>query len=261
MNVDAIMALLPTLQGIRSELNPESLSLTVPHGESHYLFVLHTEPKAAQLRFKVEEGGSLCIVELFVAEAFADVVVEQEASSRLKLTALQLGSANASYRIDLKGRDAQSEVNGLFTVGEKEHSVLRIRTNHLVSDCRSKSLVRGVAGGNGVGEFDGMVYVAQDAQRTDAEQQNRNILLSEKARIDTKPQLEIYADDVKCSHGATVGQMDKEALFYMRQRGLDEQQARRLQLSGFVSELVMQCDEGCICDELLALLEAKLETL
>lgn len=89
-----------------------------------------------------------------------------------------------------------------------------------------------------MGEFGGLVYVAPDAQRTDARQQSRNMLLSRTARITTQPQLEIYADDVKCSHGATVGQMDAEAIYYMRQRGLSEAAARRLQIEGFVGDIV-----------------------
>lgn len=82
---------------------------------------------------------------------------------------------------------------------------MKLRTGHNVADCRSNSYIKGAAGGQAVGEFCGLVYVAPDAQRTDARQQSRNILLSETARITTQPQLEIYADDVKCSHGATVG--------------------------------------------------------
>ena len=106
-----------------------------------------------------------------------------------------------------------------------------------------------------------MVYVAPDAQRTDARQQSRNILLSETARITTQPQLEIYADDVKCSHGATVGQMDAEAILYMRQRGLSEAQARRLQIEGFVGDVVVRCGIEPLCGAILELASAKMEKL
>ena len=110
-----------------------------------------------------------------------------------------------------------------------------------------------------VGEFSGLVYVAPDAQRTDARQQSRNVLLSEKARIETMPQLEIYADDVKCSHGATVGQMDSEAILYMRQRGLSEAQARALQIEGFVGDIVRRCGVEPLGEALMRLAAAKLE--
>ena len=96
---------------------------------------------------------------------------------------------------------------------------------------------------------------------TDARQQSRNILLSETARITTQPQLEIYADDVKCSHGATVGQMDAEAILYMRQRGLSEAQARRLQIEGFVGDVVTRCGIEPLCGAILERAAAKIETL
>ncbi len=242
-------------------LNPASLAVEVAAGAKLRMVVVHDDPTTADLRFTLAEGAQVEMVELFRAEAFAEMQVEQAASSRFKLTTVELGAARAAYTINLNGAFAESEVNGVLTVGDKEYAVMHLRTNHNVADCHSSSVVRGLAGGEAVGEFRGMVYVAPDAQRTDAYQQNRNMLLSETARIDTLPQLEIYADDVKCSHGATVGQMDQEALYYMRQRGLSEAQARRVQLAGFVGDLVMQC--GCeeLCAALLAALEHKLERI
>ena len=242
-------------------VDPETLDVELASGAEGHLVVVHEKPIASTLRVHLAEGASLVLNELFVAEAFTTVEVDQEAESRLKLTAVELGSANARYTIQLRGAHAESEVNGLFLTGGEEHAELTIRTNHLVADCSSRSIARGVAGGKSVGRFEGMVYVAKDAQRTDAEQQNRNLLLSDQARIETMPQLEIYADDVKCSHGATVGQMDQEAIYYMRQRGIDEQQARRLQIAGFVEELVMHCDEESWCSAVSELLEAKLHTI
>lgn len=242
-------------------VDPERLDVELAQGVCGHLVVVHEKPTASTIRVHLQKGASLVLNELFVAEAFATVEVEQEAESRLKLTAVELGSANARYTIQLQGAHAESEVNGVFLTGGEEHAELTIRTNHLVADCASRSIARGVAGGRSVGRFEGMVYVAKDAQRTDAEQQNRNLLLSERARIETMPQLEIYADDVKCSHGATVGQMDQEAIYYMRQRGIDEQQARRLQIAGFVEELVMHCDEESWCSAVSELLEQKLHTI
>ena len=139
--------------------------------------------------------------------------------------------------------------------------MVKLRTNHNVPDCRSNSYIKGVAGGSARGEFCGLVYVAPDAQHTDAQQQNRNILLSETAHIATQPQLEIYADDVKCSHGATVGQMDSEAVLYMRQRGLSEVQARRLQIEGFVGDVVRRCGVEPLCETMMEAVRAKMEKL
>ena len=139
--------------------------------------------------------------------------------------------------------------------------MLKLHTAHRVSDCRSNSSVKGVAGGEAVGEFGGLVYVAPDAQRTDARQQSRNMLLSRTARITTQPQLEIYADDVKCSHGATVGQMDAEAIYYMRQRGLSEAAARRLQIEGFVGDIVRRSSFEPLHEAVMELVSEKMEKL
>ena len=174
---------------------------------------------------------------------------------------MQLSSANASYRIDLDGADAENELGGGFLAAGNEHCVVKLRTGHNVADCRSNSYIKGVAGGQAVGEFCGMVYVAPDAQRTDARQQRRWLPWRRPAGTPPQPQLEIYADDVKCSHGATVGQMDAEAILYMRQRGLSEAQARRLQIEGFVGDVVTRCGIEPLCGAILERAAAKIETL
>ena len=225
------------------------------------IVVLHTAADMSVVEVELGEEAQLELTELFTAEAFAEVSVKQAARSRCRLTTVQLSSANASYRIDLDGADAENELGGVFLAAGNEHCVVKLRTGHNVADCRSNSYIKGVAGGQAVGEFCGMVYVAPDAQRTDARQQSRNILLSRTARITTQPQLEIYADDVKCSHGATVGQMDAEAILYMRQRGLSEAQARRLQIEGFVGDVVTRCGIEPLCGAILERAAAKIETL
>ena len=112
-----------------------------------------------------------------------------------------------------------------------------------------------------MGEFRGLVYVAPDAQRTAARQTSRNVVLGDEARITTRPQLEIYADDVKCSHGATVGQMDEDALLYMRQRGLSEAQARALLMEGFVADVVRRCGVEQLHEVLMRGVGEKLERM
>ena len=228
------------------------------------LLVVHRTAQNVSMEVELGERAVLTMAVLYPEDgvgAEGKVQVVQQEASRLQMTALQLASSTLQVEVDLVARDAESVVNALFAIGAEEQSRLSIRTNHRSSDCRSSSVVRGLAGGKAVGAFDGMVYVAPDAQRTDAFQQNRNMLLSETARIDTKPQLEIYADDVKCSHGATVGQMDNEAIYYMRQRGLDEQQARRLQLTGFADDLVMRCGCEQLCELLMEELNHKLDRI
>lgn len=242
-------------------LDPRRMRVEVATGASVRLVVLHTEPDMSTLDIALDEGARLEVVELFLAEAFAEVAVKQAARSFCHITAVQLASANASYTVDLDGPGAESLFGGAFLAAGREHCVVRLRTNHNVPDCRSNSYIKGVAGGSAVGEFCGLVYVASDAQHTDAQQQNRNILLSDAARITTQPQLEIYADDVKCSHGATVGQMDSDAILYMRQRGLSEAQARRLQIEGFVGDVVRRCGIEPLCEAVMDAVIAKMEKL
>jgi Fe-S cluster assembly protein SufD len=221
--------------------DPKELTLVVETGEVRRLVFNHTKPDQSTIRITLHEGAELEVAQIFTADAFVELQIEQAAKSRCKLTTCQCSASDAHYHIDLNGVEAYNELSALFFAQNDDHTTFHLRTNHHVPDCASRSLVKGVASGSAKGEFSGMVYVAPDAQRTDARQQSRNILLSTTARIDTKPQLEIYADDVRCSHGATVGQQDDDAILYMRQRGLSEQEARRLQIEGFVGEIISHC--------------------
>lgn len=242
-------------------LDPRSLRVEVAARGSARLVVVHTAAEMSALDIRLGEDARFELTEVFAAEAFAEVVLTQAARSACRITTLQLSGANASYRMALDGPDAESTLNGLFLAGGGEHCVMKLRTEHNAADCRSNSYIKGVAAGDGVGEFCGLVYVAQDAQRTDAQQQSRNLLLGDTARITTRPQLEIYADDVKCSHGATVGQINDEAILYMRQRGLSEAQARRMQIEGFAGDVVRHCGIEPLCEALAARVAAKLETM
>ncbi|MEG0806956.1 MAG: SufD family Fe-S cluster assembly protein [Alistipes sp.] len=244
-----------------ASINPRQLLVEVARGASARLVVLHATPEVSSLRIVLAEEAQLEVVELFTAEAFVEVDLSQAAHSSCRVTTIELSSAQAVYTINLDGALAENRFGGLFLLSGKEHGVVKLRTNHNVSDCRSDSAIKGVAGGSAVGEFYGLVYVAPDAQRTDARQQSRNVLLGDTARIITRPQLEIYADDVKCSHGATVGQMASDAILYMRQRGLSEVQARRLQIEGFAGDIVHQCGIDELAEALMAHVAAKMDKL
>ncbi|MEG0498354.1 MAG: SufD family Fe-S cluster assembly protein [Alistipes sp.] len=237
------------------------LTVEVAAGVRAQCVLLHSAAVEAAVEVILAEGAMLSVVHVFAAEAFVEMNITQAAQSSCTLFVAELTSANSSYRFALNGDHAECTLNGLFLAADAEHCVAAVRVEHNAPDCRSYSLVKGVAGGTATGEFRGLVYVAPDAQRTDAQQQSRNILLSEQARIRTKPQLEIYADDVKCTHGATVGQMDTEALLYMRQRGLSELQARALQIEGFVSEVVGHCDHQMLREALTTAVTDKLHQL
>ena len=179
------------------------------------------------------------------------------AKAKVVFAATEQGESNYDYTVELNGAGAELELYGLYLCGEGAKCHIRTNVRHNVADCKSNQVVKGIAKDNGVGTFDGLVYVAPDAQRTEAYQQSRNMLLSRTARIHTNPQLEIYADDVKCSHGATVGNIDDEAIYYMRQRGLSEEQARRLQVGGFLRDVLSHIDDEAIREEF----ELKIENL
>ena len=151
---------------------------------------------------------------------------------------LSAGLMRNEQTVLLEGRGAENHTNGLTIGGDQEHLDFATDSEHIASDCTSYQLFKGLAADGGTSVFSGRIYVAQDAQRTQAFQQNNNLLLSDDAHVYAKPQLEIYADNVKCSHGATVGQLDPEAIYYMRQRGIGLEDARRLQMYGFVLDVL-----------------------
>lgn len=157
------------------------------------------------------------------------------------------GDVRFSLRTDLAGEGAEADLHGLYLSSDAGTgktgtlSDVELRLSHLEPDCRSRQLVKGIAAGRSTGVFSGMVYVAKGAQRTDAAQQNRNLQIDDEASVFTRPQLEIYADDVKCGHGATVGRLDEEAVYYMRQRGVGESEARRMQMQGFADDIINHC--------------------
>jgi Fe-S cluster assembly protein SufD len=144
----------------------------------------------------------------------------------------------------LTGEGGQCLINGLFVGGDRQHLDNYMLVEHASPHCGSRQFYNGILAGHAHGVFHGRIIVHKDAQKTDAKQTNRNLLLSDTAQIDTKPQLEIYADDVKCTHGATIGQIEEDALFYLRSRGIDEVSARRLLLMAFANECLDRMKEG-----------------
>ena len=148
----------------------------------------------------------------------------------------------------LAGEGSDCLINGLFVGNERQHLDNYMKVEHASPHCNSRQFYNGILDGHSRGVFHGRIIVHKDAQKTDAKQTNRNLLLSDNAQIDTKPQLEIYADDVKCTHGATIGQMDEEALFYMRSRGIEEAEARRLLLFAFAGECLDRMKPGPVLD-------------
>ena len=187
----------------------------------------------------------------------ATLQVRQDRDSRFASHSISFGGQLVRNDINvlLDAEGAGCALNGLFMVGGRQHVDYHTRIDHAKPHGTSLEVYKGILDGRARGVFNGRVKVHPDAQKTDAHQSNRNLLLSRDAEIDTKPELEIYADDVKCSHGATVGQLDEQALYYLRSRGVGEAQARGLLTYGFARDILDRVDlaplKQKLTDELL----------
>jgi Fe-S cluster assembly protein SufD len=172
--------------------------------------------------------------------------IQQGRSTNVATHSVLLGGALVRNNVHtvLAGEGGECLINGLFLGGGDEHIDNYMLVEHASPHCGSRQFYNGILDGKAHGVFHGRIVVHKDAQKTDAKQTNRNLLLSDDAQIDTKPQLEIHADDVKCTHGATIGQIDEEALFYLRSRGIGEVSARRLLLLAFAGECMARMKEG-----------------
>ena len=159
-----------------------------------------------------------------------------------QLNAFHFASGSSLYRqniqVNLASSGASSMVNGLCIAKDHQHLDQHIIINHLKENCNSNQLFKYILSDTSAGVFNGRVIVSEGAQKTDAQQTTRNLLLTDKAMAHSNPQLEIYADDVKCSHGSTTGQLDENALFYLRSRGIDVRTAQLLLISGFAKEVM-----------------------
>lgn len=166
--------------------------------------------------------------------------VELGRGSHFGAHAITLGGAlvRNDARVRLNGEGAECTLNGLYLLDGKQHVDNHTQIEHVQPHTSSRELYKGILSGPAQAVFNGKIVVHKDAQKTDARQTNKNLLLSEYAAVNTKPQLEIYADDVKCSHGSTIGQLDRDALFYLRSRGIGTEEAQSLLSYAFASEVV-----------------------
>ena len=157
----------------------------------------------------------------------------------------------------LDGQGASCTMNGMYMVSGLQHVDHQTRIEHAQPNTTSREIYKGILDGHSHGVFNGKVYVRPEAQKTDGKQSNNNLLLSDHARIDTKPQLEIFADDVRCTHGATVGRLDEVALFYMKSRGLGAEQARTLLIYAFAADVLEEIPVKAVRDSLEAAVFAR----
>ena len=166
------------------------------------------------------------------------IVVEGDAKVDIVVLVYPGVSCDVKLDVHLVGEGAEANIYGAYVCGGDEKVKIAVDMHHDVPHCNSRQLFKGIAGGRSRVDFYGKIIVAQDAQRTEAYQENHNILLSDEAKVDTKPQLEIYADDVKCSHGATIGRLNEEEQFYMRSRGISLEDAKVLQMISFIAPVL-----------------------
>ena len=171
--------------------------------------------------------------------------IEVQSGQRKDMVLLVYPGVSCDVKLDVRlaGEGAEANIYGAYICGGEERVKIAVDMHHDLPHCNSRQLFKGIAGGTSKVDFYGKIIVAQDAQRTEAYQENHNLLLSDGAKVDTKPQLEIYADDVKCSHGATIGRLNEEEQFYMRSRGITLEDARVLQMISFIAPVLENIPE------------------
>ena len=178
-----------------------------------------------------------------VTEIPSNIEVGADAALDLTVIVLPGVSARIPLTIDLTGAHSEVRLSGIYLCSGHDEVTFDITMHHRTGDCRSRQTFNGLATREAKCGFFGKIVIAPEAQRTEAFQENHNILLSDSARINTKPRLEIYADDVKCSHGATVGKLNEDEQFYMRSRGIPEEEAKVLQMISFVAPVLENIPE------------------
>ena len=166
--------------------------------------------------------------------------VEQAKNSTFTINTITLNGALVRNNLNIKviGQNCCTNLNGAYLLKGNQHVDNHTMVDHIAAHCESHELYKGVVNDKSTAVFNGKVFVRKDAQKINAFQSNANVLLSDDATINSKPELEIYADDVKCSHGSTTGQLDEEAVFYLRARGLSEKSARKLMISAFIDDVI-----------------------
>lgn len=202
--------------------------------------------------YDIEESSALTL-------RHSQLYAEQKAGSTLLVNGVTLtgGTTRNDYNIDIKGDNCDTSLGGMAIGSGVQHIDNHSEIKHLATHGNSNQLFKYVLDGQSTGAFEGAIYVAPEAQFTQAYQSNRNLLASTEARMHTKPQLEIYNDDVKCSHGATTGQLDATALFYMRSRGIPEQEARTMLMQAFMVDVIDMVKMEGLRDRLRHLVEKR----
>ena len=189
--------------------------------------------------------------------------IEVPAGQKTDMVLLVMPGISCDIRLDvtLAGEGAEANIYGAYVCGADEKVRIAVDMHHNLPHCSSRQLFKGIAGGKSRVDFHGKIIAAQDAQKTEAYQENHNILLSDGAKVETKPQLEIYADDVKCSHGATIGRLNEEEQFYMRSRGISLEDAKVLQMISFIAPVLENIEDESRRNEAASLFETSIRMI
>ena len=186
-------------------------------------------------------------------------LVNQHQDSNFTINTVTLNGllVRNNLTIEVDGQNCETHLNGAYILNGNQHVDNHTIVDHKVANCESNELYKGVIDGKATAVFNGKVYVRKDAQKINAFQSNGNVLLSDDATINSKPELEIYADDVKCSHGSTTGQLDEEAVFYLRARGLSEASARQLMVGAFIEDVIQKIENEAVTDRIHDILKER----
>ncbi|HEC07534.1 MAG TPA: Fe-S cluster assembly protein SufD [Thiolapillus brandeum] len=215
---------------------------------------LHGDARLSHYRIQDESNGAWHLSNLYL---------QQGEKSHYHGITLSFGGkwARTDYRSSFSGPQADCDLRGLYVVGDDQLSDFHLDIHHNQPACNSREQFKGLLYGKGRAVFDGRILVDQVAQLTDAQLTNDNLMLTRNAEVDTKPQLEIYADDVKCSHGTTVGQLDPQQIFYLRSRGIEESAATHMLCQGYAQEVIEHIHLGSLREQALKRLQDTLEKL
>lgn len=186
-------------------------------------------------------------------------LVNQHQDSNFTINTVTLNGllVRNNLTIEVDGQNCETHLNGAYILNGNQHVDNHTVVDHKVANCESNELYKGVIDGKATAVFNGKVFVRKDAQKINAFQSNGNVLLSDDATINSKPELEIYADDVKCSHGSTTGQLDEEAIFYLRARGLSEASARQLMVGAFIEDVIQKIENEAVTNRIHELLKER----
>ena len=234
-------------------VNRRVLIIVEEGAEAKFLFCDHAADDRHFLTTQVIEAfvGENAKLDLYCLEEthaknvrVSNVYIDQQANSRVNHNVITLHNGITRNKLDLhlSGEGAECFCNGCVIADKQQHVDNNTLITHHVPHCTSQELYKYVLNDEAVGAFAGKVYVAKDAQKTSSQMTNQNLCATKKARMYTQPMLEIYADDVKCAHGSTVGQLNDAAMFYMRQRGIPEKEARLLLQNAFINEVIDQME-------------------